>query len=73
MIYKPSPDYFIADWLSCQNHVEDKDKPIKDMDIRIDAIQSATDMPECISMSLIQQTSTQDDHLQCLNSYIIAG
>ena len=43
------------------------------MDIKIDAIQSTTDMPECISMSLIQQASTQDDHLQYLKNYIIAG
>ena len=73
IIYKPGPEIFIADWLSWHNHVEGKDKPIKDMDIRIDAIQSATDIPECVSMSQIQQASTQDDHLQCLKSFIITG
>ena len=55
------------------NHKEGKDKPIKDMDIRIDAIQSATDIPECISIAQIQQASAQDDHLQHLKSFIIAG
>ena len=35
IIYKPGPKFFIADWFSCHNHVEGKDKPIKDMDIRI--------------------------------------
>ena len=45
---------FIADWLSFHNHIEGRDKPIKGMDIRIDAIQSMTDMPECISMAEIQ-------------------
>ena len=43
------------------------------MDIRIDAIQSVTDIPGCMSISQIQLASTQDDHLQCLKCYIIAG
>ena len=43
------------------------------MDIRIDAIQSATDIPECVSILQIQQASAQDDHLQHLKSLIIAG
>ena len=73
IIYKPDPKIFIADWLSRHNHVEGKDKPIKDIDIRVDAIQSATDMPECISMAEIQLASTQDNHLQCLKCFIIAG
>ena len=73
IIYKPGPKIFIADWLSRHNHVEGKNKPIKDMDVRMDAIQSTTDMPECISMAEIQQASTQDDHLQHLKSFIIAG
>ena len=53
--------------------MEGKDKPIKDMDVRIEAIQSVTDIPECMSMSQIQQASAQDDHLQCLKSFIITG
>ena len=73
IIYKPGPQIFIADWLSWHNHKEGKDKPIKDMDIRIDAIQCATDIPECISISQIQQASTQDEHLQCLKNIIITG
>ena len=32
IIYKPGPEIFIADWLSRHNHMEDKDKPIKDLD-----------------------------------------
>ena len=71
--YKPGPDIFIADWLSRHNHVEGKDKPIKDMDIWMDTIQSATDMPECVSVAEIQQASAQDDHLQKLKNLIFAG
>ena len=73
IIYKPGPEIFIADWLSRHNHVEGKDKPIKDMDIQVDAIQNTTDLLECISMAEIQQASSQDDHLQQLKSFIIAG
>ena len=63
----------MADWSSQHKQREGKDKLIKDMDIRIDAIQSMTDIPECVSMSQIQQASTQDEHLQCLKSCIITG
>ena len=43
------------------------------MDIRIDVIQSVTDILECISISQIQQASVQDKHLQCLRNSIITG
>ena len=68
IIYKPGPEIFIVDWLSRNNHVEGKDKPIKDMDVWMDAIQSSIDMPECLSMAEIQQASSQDDHLQQLKN-----
>ena len=58
IIYKPGPEIFIADWLSRSNHVEGKDKPIKDMDVWVDSIQNSTDMPEYISMEEIQQVSS---------------
>ena len=41
------------------------------MDIRIDVIQSTRDILECMSISQIQQASTEDEHLQCLKSFII--
>ena len=28
ILYKPGPDIFIADWLSCHNYEEGKDEPI---------------------------------------------
>ena len=46
---------------------------IKDMDIRIDAIQNVTDIPECVSILEKQQASAQDEHIQCLKSFITAG
>ena len=57
IIYKPGPGIFIADWLSRHNHIEGKEKPIKDIDIWVDTIQNATDMEECISMAEIPQAS----------------
>ena len=69
IIYRPGPDIFIADWLSRHNHIEGKDKPIKDMDIWVDAIQSVTDMPECILVAEKQQAPAQDDPLQELKNY----
>ena len=51
IICKPGPEISTADCLSRHNHVEGKDKPIEDMDVRVHAIQSTTDMPECISMA----------------------
>ena len=73
IIYKPGPKIFIADWLSRHNHTEGKDKPIKDLDIWIDAIQSMKDISECMSISQIQQASAQNDHLHCLKSFLFAG
>ena len=73
ILYKPGPKIFIADWLSQHYHEEGKDKPIRDMDIRIDTTQSMTDISECISISQIQHTSAQDEHLQHLKNIIITG
>ena len=73
IIYKPGPEIFIADWRLRHNHTEGKDKPIKGMDIQVDAIQTTVDMPECISMSEIQQASSLDNHLQQLKGIIITG
>ena len=73
IIYKPGPEIFTADWLLWHNHAEGKDKPIKDMDINTDTIQFVTDILECMSVAQIQQASAQNDHLQCLKSFIITG
>ena len=66
IIYKPGPKIFIADWLSWHNHIKGKDRPIKEMEIMVNAIRIATDILACVPISQIQQASAQDDHLQCL-------
>ena len=72
-MYKLGSDVFIADCLSRYNHVGGKEKPTEDMDVKVDALQSKTDMLECVSMAEIQQALAQDYHLQQLKSFIIAG
>ena len=54
-------------------HIEGKDKPIKDMYVWVDAIQSSVGMPDCISIEEIQHALLQDVHLQQLKTFIIAG
>ena len=49
------------------------DKPIKGMDIQVDAIQAAMEMPECVSVAEIQQVSSINKHLQQLKGIIITG
>ena len=55
IIYKPGPNIFIADWLLRHNHAEGKDQPIKGMELWVDIIQTTTDMPECLSVTELQQ------------------
>ena len=72
-IYKPGLESFIADWLSWHNHNENKDEAISVLDIRVDIVQVATDISECMSIQEIQQTTKQDEHLQRLQCFIIAS
>ena len=64
IIYKPGPDFFIMDWLSRHNHMENKDEEICGMDVRVDAIQMTTYIWECMSITQIQQATMHDEHLQ---------
>ena len=73
VLYKPGPEVFIADWLSRHNDKENKDEPIPGMDIRVDTIQSVTDIPECMFILQIQQATAQDEHLLCLKNILISG
>ena len=72
IIYKPGSQLFIMDWLSRHNHIENKDEEICGMDM-VDGIQRSTNIPECMSITQIQQMTTQNEHLQWLRGYIITG
>ena len=43
------------------------------MELWVDAIQTTTDMPECLSMTELQQALSQDSHIQKLKHFIITG
>ena len=43
------------------------------MEFAIDLIQNATDMPECLSMTELQQALSHDNHIQKLKYFIITG
>ena len=59
IVYKSGPDLFITDWLSRHNHTE-----IQGMDTKINAIQTAKNIPECMSVPQLQQATAQNDHLK---------
>ena len=71
IIYKPRPDLFIVDWLSRQNHREDKDAKILAMKLGFIAILATTNIPGCMTMHELQQVTSQDQ--KCLKEYIIQG
>ena len=71
IIYQPGPDLFIVDWLSTQNHNKDKGAEIPGMQFGISAIQTTTNIPECMTIHELQQVTCQDQHMQCLKEYII--
>ena len=43
------------------------------MDIGVDAVHTSMDVPECMLIQQIQQATAQDEHLQWLKCFIIAG
>ena len=67
------PDLFMEDWLSRQNHDENKDAKIISMQFNINAIQTTTYIPECMTMHEMQQAMSQDQHLEHLKDFIIKG
>ena len=73
ILCEPILDLFIADWLSQQNHEEDKNSEIPGITTNIDAVNKATGIHECMSVHDIQQATLQDEHLQQLKNYIIQG
>ena len=49
IIYKHGPDQFIGDWLSRQNHKENKYNEIPGMKINTNAVHMTTDIPNCMT------------------------
>ena len=43
------------------------------MQLSINAIQTTTNIPECMTMHELQQVTSQDQHMQCSKEYITQG
>ena len=56
IIYKPVLDLFIAVLMSRNKHEKNKDAEIPGLQLNIDAIQSTTDFPNCMTMQKLQQS-----------------
>ena len=63
----------MADWLSRQNHKEDKDEEIEGMQVNVNNIKTSTNIPECMMIHELQHETDQDNHLQQLKECIIKG
>ena len=63
----------MAGWLSRYNHNENKDEEITGIHISINAIQSTTNILECMKIHYLQEATSQDHHLQHIIEYIILG
>ena len=43
------------------------------MQLNMDAIQTTTNIPDCMAIQELQQANSQDEHLQQLKEHIIKG
>ena len=50
ILYKTGPDFFIVDWLSCHNHMENQDQEILGINVSILTISTSVDIPICTSI-----------------------
>ena len=73
ILYKPGPEFYIADWLPCHNHAERREQEIAGMNINIQTIKTTLDVPVCMSIKDIRVAMNEDVDLQMLKTYIIRG
>ena len=73
ILYKPGSILFVAYWLSRCNHETNRDKEISDTSITINAIESCTDIPDCMTTEDIRLASLEDEHLDMLSEYVSQG
>ena len=66
ILYTPSPELCIADWLSCNNHTENREQEISGMNVTMHAISIAIDIPVCTSIEEIQAATNQEMDIQRL-------
>ena len=68
IIHKPGPDLYIADWVSRNNHKRDKDQEITGININVNAINTAVNMPVRTSIKDIQIATHEVAYLEKLKS-----
>ena len=73
ILYNQGPDLFIVDWLSSQIHIENKDEKTASMRVNINAINTSTEIPACMSIQDIQEAMKNYACIQQLKEYIIRG
>ena len=73
ILYNPSPELCIADWLSQNNHSENRDQEITGMNANMHATSTAVGILIYTSIKDIQAATSQDLDLQRLKAYIIGG
>ena len=72
-IFKHSQDLYITDEVSSTNHREDKAQVFTGMNINVNTISTAVNIPVCTSVEDIQVVTHEGAHLQKLKSYMIYG
>ena len=50
ILYKPDPEFYIADWLSSHNSSDGKDEEITGMKLNINAIETCSGILECMKV-----------------------
>ena len=73
IIYKPGPDLDTVNWLSHNNHTENKDEEIADIHISMSASNTSVNMPVCRAIEDIQAATYEDTHLLELKVHILQG
>ena len=68
MLYKPSPELYIKDWLFCHTNTENREQEISGMNINIHTINTVVDIAISIKAAI-----NEDAELQLLKQYIIRG
>ena len=75
-LYKPCPQLYIVDWLSQNNHTENRDQEITGMNVNMHTISNAADIPIYTSIH-IHRGHTGSNQPRCgtvkAKKYIIRG
>ena len=65
IIYKPGPD-----WLSHNNHAENRDEEIAGVRINMNEIRTSVNIPVFMSIENVQEATCEDAQLHELRAYI---